>query len=123
MRSKGRKEDLVMGSPRDIGQTRTPFRWRCAQDSRPRLSVERARQLVRAALPSGEDEAARALITLLAGIAYELDALHRDALAVYASEEAFTLTQDFSRALDEFAKGGDAGTRTDSDALQGRSSG
>jgi hypothetical protein len=94
----------------DARQARTPFRWRSGQDSRPRLSVEGARQLVRAALPSGEDEAARALIQLLAGIAYEPDALQRDTLAVYASEEAFTFTQAFSRALDEFATEGDAGT-------------
>jgi hypothetical protein len=58
---------------------------------------------VRAALPSGEDEAARALIQLLVGIAYEPDALRRDELAVQASEEAFGLTQVFSLALDEFA--------------------
>lgn len=93
---------------RDLGQARTPFRWRDRQDSRVRLSVERARQLVRAALPGGEDEAARALIMLLAGVAYESDALQRDALAVYAAEEAFRLTQAFSQALDEFAMGSEA---------------
>lgn len=58
---------------------------------------------MRAALPSGEDEAARALIELLVGIAYEPDAPRRDAPAVYASEEASTLTQVFSPAPDEFA--------------------
>lgn len=89
-------------------QLRTPFRWRGGQDSRPGLSVERVKHLVRVALPSGEDEAARALIELLAGITYEPDALRRDELALYASEEAFTLTQAFSNALDEFASGGNS---------------
>lgn len=100
-----------MNSARDHGEARTPFRWRGSQDSRPRLSAERARQLVRAALPSGEDEAARALIQLLAGIAYEPDALQRDSLAVHAAEEAFNLTQVFSNALDKFAMGGEAGLK------------
>jgi hypothetical protein len=99
----GRKEESVTNSGREAGEARTPFRWRDGQGSRPRLSVETARRLVRAALPSGEDEAAWALIQLLAGIAYESDALQRDALAVSASEEAFQLTQAFSNALDEFA--------------------
>lgn len=102
MPSNGRKKDSVTSPTEDVGQARTPFRWRDRQDSRPLLSVEGARQLVRAALPGGEGEAARALIQLLAGIAYEPAPLQRDALAVYASEEAFTLTQEFSRALDEF---------------------
>jgi hypothetical protein len=104
---KGRKGESVTNSAQEAGEARTPFRWRGGQDPRPRLSVERARRLVRAALPSGEEAAARALIQLLVGIAYEPDALQRDALAVYAAEEAYTLTQAFSRALDEFATGDD----------------
>lgn len=107
MSRKGRKEDSITILPQDDQQERTPFRWRGEQDSRPRLSVERARQLVRAVLWGGGDEAARALIKLLVDVAYEPDALQRDALAVYASEEAFTLTQEFSRALDEFAREGE----------------
>lgn len=105
--SRGVKDDSAANSTGESGQIRTPFRWRGEQDSRPRLSVERARQLVCAALPSGEDEAARALIQLLVGIAYETNGLQRDALAIHASEEAFTLTQVFSNALDEFAVGGE----------------
>jgi hypothetical protein len=92
----------------DGGTVHTPFRWRDEQNSPPRLTVEVARQLVRAALPSGEDEVARALIQLLAGIAYEPDALQRDALTVCAAEEAYTLTEAFSCALDAFAMGGEA---------------
>jgi hypothetical protein len=111
MCKQGQKEDSATNSAREEGVARTPFRWLGGQDSRPRLSVERARQLVRTALPSGEDKAARALIQLLVGIAYEPDALQRDALAVYASEESFTLTQEFSRALDKFATEGEAEKR------------
>lgn len=107
MPSKERKEDSTTNSSRDAGQARTLFRWRGGQESRPSLSVERARQLVRTALPSGEDEAARALIQLLAGIAYEPDALRRDELAVSSSGEAFKLTEAFSQALDEFALSGE----------------
>lgn len=97
------KKDSATNSSGDARQIRTPFRWRSGQAPRAHLSVERARQLVRAALPSGEDEAARALIQLLVSIAYEPDAMQRDALALYASEEAFALTEAFSQALDEFA--------------------
>jgi hypothetical protein len=67
---------------------------------------------VRAARPSGEDEAARTLIQLSAGIAYEPDAMQRDALAVCAAEGADTLTQAYSRALDESASGVDEWARS-----------
>lgn len=87
----------------DTGPVRTPFRWSDEQGSPPPLTVERARKLVRTVLENGDDEAARALIQLLAGIAYEPDALQRDALSTSASEEAFTLTQAFLQALDVFA--------------------
>ena len=92
----------------DAGAVRTPFRWRDEQGSPPGLTVERARQLVRTVLENGDDEAARALIQLLTSIAYDPDALQRDALALYAAEEAFTLTQAFSHAFDEFAVSGEA---------------
>lgn len=98
-----RQDALSIESIREVRQIGTPFRRRGAQGAPPRLSVERARQLVRAVLPGDEDEAARALIELVAGIAYEPDALQRDALALFASSEAFSHTQEFSRALDEFA--------------------
>ena len=97
-----------MNSAREAGEARTPFRWGDEQVPRPRLTLEKVSQLVRAALPSGEDEAARALIQLLAGIAYEPDALQRDVLTVCAAEEAYTLTEAFSCALDAFAMGGEA---------------
>lgn len=105
---RGVKDNLAANSTGESGQIRTPFRWRGTQDSQPHLSAERARQLVRTALPSGDDEAARALIQLLVGIAYEPDALQRDALAVYASEEAFALTQASAQALDEFVMNDEA---------------
>lgn len=110
------KEKLSSAPPNDpsakVGQqdtesVHTPFRWSDEQGSAPRLTVERARQLIRTVLENGDDEGARALIQLLAGIAYEPDALQRDSLAVNASEEAFTLTQAFSQALDEFAVSGE----------------
>lgn len=87
------------------GRARTAFSWRGGKDSSPRLSAGRARELARAVLPGDEDAAARALIELVSGIAYEPDALRRDELALSASAEAFTLTGEFSRALDEFASG------------------
>jgi hypothetical protein len=80
----------------------------------PRLSVERARELVRSVLPGDDDAAARALVELLTGVAYEPDALRRDELALAACGEAFTLTGEFAHALDEFASGGAlAGVRTE----------
>ncbi len=75
MCSKERKEDSIVNLAQEPGQIRTPFRWRGAKESRPRFSLERARRLVCTILENGEDEAARALIQLLAGIAYEPDAL------------------------------------------------
>lgn len=93
---------------RSAEQARSPFSWRGGPGAPPRLSVERARELVRAVLPGDEDAAARALVELVSGIAYEPDALRRDELALAASAEAFSLTGEFSRALDEFASGGGA---------------
>ncbi|HEV2728134.1 MAG TPA: hypothetical protein VGV34_07555 [Solirubrobacterales bacterium] len=107
-RGRGRKKGSIMKSSQIAGRADSPFRWRGRKDSPPRLSVGRARELVRAVLPGDEDDAARALVELLTGIAYEPDALRRDELALAASAEAFTLTGEFSRALDEFASGGGA---------------
>lgn len=104
----GRGKGATGKSGRDAGRADSPFRWRGEKDSPPRLSVGRARELVRAILPGDDDGSARALVELVSGIAYEPDPLRRDELALAAAAEAFTLTGEFSRALDEFASGGGA---------------
>jgi hypothetical protein len=105
-RRRRRKKGLTKKLVRGAGRAVSPFRWRGGKDSPPRLSTGRARELVRAILPGDEDAAARAFVELVSGIAYEPDALRRDELALSASAEAFTLTGEFSCALDEFASGG-----------------
>ena len=74
------------------------------------FAVGRARELVRDVLPGDDDGAARAFVEIVSGIAYEPDAMRRDELALSASAEAFTLTGEFSRALDEFSSGSGATT-------------
>lgn len=89
---------------------RLHVRWNLV--SSPQERVEQAKEgwkagrseQPRGGAPVGrEGGAARALIELLVGIAYEPDAPLREAPAVYASEETFALTQVFSPAPDEFA--------------------
>jgi hypothetical protein len=69
----------------------------------PRLTDARVRQLVQAILPYDDDNSATALIELVTGVAYEIEAVDRDRLAWSATHEAYTLTMDFSEAVERFA--------------------
>ena len=79
------------------------FTWRDERIEIQPLTLDRARRLVRAILKSDDNEEARALVALITGIAYEPDPTKRDGLALFASREAFGLTTEYSRLLDEFA--------------------
>jgi hypothetical protein len=83
--------------------TASAMNWRDGNNSVPRLTIERARELVHRILQSDDDEEARALIELVTGIAYEPDAGHRDGLGLCATHEAYSLTMEFSKVAERFA--------------------
>lgn len=83
--------------------TASAMTWRNERNAVPKLTIERARELVRRILQSDEDEEARALIELVTGIAYEPDAGWRDGLGLWATHEAYSLTIEFSLAAERFA--------------------
>ena len=79
------------------------FTWRDENNSVPRLTGERARSLVNMILQTGDDAAAAALVELVTGVAYERDIADRDDLTLWATHEAYSLTGEFSRAMERFA--------------------
>ncbi len=56
------------------------------------LSVERAAELTKIIVADEDDERAKALIELAAGIAYAPELQERDGLAIHVVKEAFTRT-------------------------------
>lgn len=83
--------------------TASAMTWRDERNAVPKLSIERARELVHRILQNDEDEEARALVELITGIAYEPDAGWRDGLGLWATHEAYSLTTEFSLAAERFA--------------------
>ncbi len=81
----------------------TAFAWRDENNSVPRLTTPRARELVNMVLQIADDEAAAALVELVTGVAYERDVSDRDDLALWVAHEAYSLTGEFSRAAERFA--------------------
>ncbi|MGI8997628.1 MAG: hypothetical protein ACR2GW_13270 [Pyrinomonadaceae bacterium] len=77
--------------------------WRDGRNSTPKLTVARARELVRLILAQDDDEQARALVELVSGIGYEPDNIDRDGLALWAIHEAYSLTSECSEAVERFA--------------------
>lgn len=77
--------------------------WRDERNRLPRLTVERARRLVHQLLRDGHMDDARALVELVTGIAYEPDLGHRDYLGIGCAQEAYSMTPECTRAVEEFA--------------------
>jgi len=77
--------------------------WRGKSNGVPHLSMTRARDLVREILAYDDDAQAAALVELITGIAYELEATDRDSLALRATHESFALTSEFSDRAESFA--------------------
>jgi hypothetical protein len=77
--------------------------WRGESNGVPHLSMTRARDLVREILAYDDDAQAAALVELITGIAYELEATDRDSLALMATHESFALTSEFSNRAKSFA--------------------
>lgn len=77
--------------------------WRDRRNRVPRLTKDRACHLVREILNHDDDEGAAALVELVTGIAYEPEAIDRDSLALMATHESFTLTNEFSDLAESFA--------------------
>ena len=77
--------------------------WRGKRNQVPRLTNDRTRDLVRDIFNHGDDQRAAALVELVTGIAYEAEAIDRDSLALMATHESFTLTDEFSDRAESFA--------------------
>ena len=107
-----------MAEQKNIPQQDKPssaMTWRNENNAVPKLTIERARELVHRILQNDEDEEVRALVELVTGIAYEPVAIDRDSLALWATREAYSKTMEFSQAVERFATGcgsvGKGGTR------------
>ena len=101
-----REETMVMTEQENTAErnnSSSALTWRNENNSVPKLTIERARELVNMILQSDEDEEAWALVELVTGIAYEQDAIDRDGLALWVTHEAYSMTMEFSQAVERFA--------------------
>ena len=101
-----REETIVMAEQENTAEqnnSSSALTWRNENNSVPKLTIERARQLVNVILQGDDDDEARALVELVTGIAYEQDAIDRDGLALWATREAYSLTMQYSLAVEWFA--------------------
>ncbi len=89
------------GSP--DGPEGSAFTWRDERNAVPKLTPERARELVLQILDQDNDEQARALIELVTGIAYDQEHVDRDGCALWATHAAYSKTMEFSIAAERFA--------------------
>lgn len=87
----------------DPGGAASAMTWRDERNAVPKLTIERARELVHRILQNDEDEEAMALVELVTGIAYDPDAGWRDGLALWTTHAAYSLTTEFSNAAERFA--------------------
>lgn len=69
------------------------------------MTAENARALVYQIVRAGDDEAARALASLLMGLAQIESAGAREGLAIEAADRAYTLTEEYGNALLAFLHG------------------
>ncbi len=70
------------------GGVSSALTWRDERNAVPKLTVERARELVNLILAQDDDEQARALVELVTGIAYDQDHQNRDGLALWSVHAA-----------------------------------
>ena len=107
MTSKSKQQpEQLMAEQENIPQqegSSSAMTWRDENNAVPKLTIERARELVNMILQSDEDEEAWALVELVTGIAYEQDAIDRDGLALWVTHEAYSMTMEFSQAVERFA--------------------